>query len=193
MARLAAPAQAQPRRDVRVRLLGSFAVTVDGGEIADEAWPSLRAAQLVHLLALADGHRLPREQVIDALWPQLDPDAGAANLRKAAHHARQAMRSTDTVALHGGRSRWPLGTRSRSTQRASSSWPPPRWLATTPPPAPTRPAPTAATCCPAHRTKPGPTPRERGFTSDTSRSCVPARSGNGWPRPTPPTSPRTAN
>ncbi|NWG76474.1 MAG: hypothetical protein HXY24_18040, partial [Rubrivivax sp.] len=87
---------------MRIRLLGGFAVTVDGVEIADDAWPSLRAAQLVQLLALADGHRLPREQVIDALWPQLDPDAGAANLRKAAHHARQAMCSADTVALHGG-------------------------------------------------------------------------------------------
>lgn len=90
----------QPR--LRIRLLGGFAVSVDGVEIADDEWPSRRATQLVQLLALADGQRLPREQVIDALWPQLDPDAGAANLRKAAHHARHAMHGAAAVALQGG-------------------------------------------------------------------------------------------
>lgn len=89
-------------RRLDIRLLGGFAVAVDGVEVADDAWPSLRAAQLVQLLAMADGQRLPREQVIDALWPQLDPEAGAANLRKAAHHARLAMRGADAVALRGG-------------------------------------------------------------------------------------------
>ena len=44
-----------------------------------------------------------REQVIEALWPRLEPDAGAANLRKAAHHARQALGREDAVVLSGGR------------------------------------------------------------------------------------------
>ena len=44
-----------------------------------------------------------REQVIEALWPHLEPDAGAANLRKAAHHARQALGREDAVVLSGGR------------------------------------------------------------------------------------------
>jgi DNA-binding SARP family transcriptional activator/tetratricopeptide (TPR) repeat protein len=85
-----------------IRLLGGFAVSVDGTEVPPEDWPSLRAAQLVQLLSLADGHRLFRDQVIDTLWPQLDPEAGAANLRKAAHHARQALRAPDAVVLKGG-------------------------------------------------------------------------------------------
>ena len=50
----------------------------------------------------ASGHRLVRDQVVDALWPHLDPDAGAANLRKAAHHARQALGREDAVRLSGG-------------------------------------------------------------------------------------------
>jgi DNA-binding SARP family transcriptional activator len=87
---------------VEIRLLGAFTVRIDGVDIADGDWPSLRAAQLVQLLSLADGQRLPREQVIDTLWPQLDPDAGGANLRKAAHHARQALRSQDALVLQGG-------------------------------------------------------------------------------------------
>lgn len=87
---------------IEVRLLGGFTVRVDGVEIGGDAWPSLRAAQLVQLLSLTDGCRLPREQVIDLLWPDLDGDAGGANLRKAAHHARHALRSADSVTLQGG-------------------------------------------------------------------------------------------
>jgi DNA-binding SARP family transcriptional activator/tetratricopeptide (TPR) repeat protein len=83
-------------------LLGRFAVSVDGVEIAADRWPSLRAAQLVQLLCLQPRQRLTRDQVIDALWPQLDPEAGAANLRKAAHHARQALGRHDAVVLRAG-------------------------------------------------------------------------------------------
>ena len=53
----------------------------------------------MQLLALAPRHRLHREQVIDALWPELPPDAGAANLRKAAHYARAALGSKKAVVL----------------------------------------------------------------------------------------------
>jgi DNA-binding SARP family transcriptional activator/tetratricopeptide (TPR) repeat protein len=87
---------------VQIRLLGTFSVSVDGRDVAQEQWPSLRSAQLVQLLGLAQGHRLPREQVIDTLWPQLDPEAGGANLRKAAHHAREALGLRDAVVLQGG-------------------------------------------------------------------------------------------
>lgn len=91
-----------PTSGLQIRLLGSFGVTLAGHTLEASRWPSLRATQLVQLLALADGHRLAREQVIEALWPQLDPDAGAANLRKAAHHARQALGRQDSVVLQGG-------------------------------------------------------------------------------------------
>jgi len=83
-------------------LLGRFAIAIDGVEIADERWPSLRAAQLVQLLCLQPRQRLTRDEVIDALWPHLDPEAGAANLRKAAHHARQALGRHDGIVLQAG-------------------------------------------------------------------------------------------
>jgi DNA-binding SARP family transcriptional activator len=81
---------------IRIELLGDFRVASAG------PWPSRRASELVQLLALADGHRLPRDAVIDALWPRLTGDAGAANLRKAAHHARQALGNPEAVVLRGG-------------------------------------------------------------------------------------------
>jgi DNA-binding SARP family transcriptional activator/tetratricopeptide (TPR) repeat protein len=93
-----------------VHLLGRFAVFVDHAEIPAQHWPSLRASQLVQLLSLAPRHRLTREQAIDSLWPDLAPEAGAANLRKAAHHARQALGRHDGILMQGGELRlWPDG------------------------------------------------------------------------------------
>ncbi|MDN5751599.1 MAG: hypothetical protein L0H64_24390, partial [Pseudonocardia sp.] len=90
-----------PRRErVHVALFGGLVVAVGDRRVAD--WPTRRSAELVALLALSERHRLVRDRVVDALWPHLDPDAGAANLRKAAHHARQALGRDDAVRLSGG-------------------------------------------------------------------------------------------
>jgi DNA-binding SARP family transcriptional activator/tetratricopeptide (TPR) repeat protein len=87
---------------VRIELLGRLRVVAGDVEVDGDDWPGRRAAELVGLLALADGHRLARDQVIEALWPHLDVDAGAANLRKAAHYARQALGSPDAIQLRAG-------------------------------------------------------------------------------------------
>jgi DNA-binding SARP family transcriptional activator len=76
---------------MRVELFGAFRVIVGGQLVPDATWARRKPAALVKLLALAPGHRLRREQVMDALWPELDPAAAAANLRKALHLARQAL------------------------------------------------------------------------------------------------------
>src|SRR5258708_3390941 len=86
---------------VRVDVLGQFKVVVDGREAAAAAWRRTRSAALVKLLALAEGHRLHREQVMEALWPDLEPEAAAANLRKAVHFARRALDAHDVIKLHG--------------------------------------------------------------------------------------------
>ncbi|HWC26268.1 MAG TPA: BTAD domain-containing putative transcriptional regulator [Solirubrobacteraceae bacterium] len=66
------------------------------------AWTHGRARDLVKLLALAPGHRLPRERAVEELWPQLDAEAGLANLHKAAHHARRAIGRPEAVVLREG-------------------------------------------------------------------------------------------
>ena len=88
--------------EIRVELLGPLRVLLGDGEVVEGGWPGRRAAELVALLALSDGYRLTRDEVIEALWPHLSVEAGAANLRKAAHHARRALGSPDAVALRGG-------------------------------------------------------------------------------------------
>lgn len=87
---------------VHISVIGEFAVIVDGQTFAAPAFAGRRPVELVQLLSLADGRTLLRDQVLESLWPQLDPAAGAANLRKAAHHARRALGQDDAVVLRGG-------------------------------------------------------------------------------------------
>lgn len=63
------------------------------------AWSQRKPAALVKLLALAPGHQLRREQVMDALWPDLAPAAAAANLRKALLAARRGLDADNGARL----------------------------------------------------------------------------------------------
>src|SRR5260370_32105237 len=86
---------------VQVDVLGRFRVAVDGRVATAEAWRRTRSAAIVKLLALAEGHRLHREQVMEALWPDLEPEAAAGNLRKAVHFVRRALDAHDVITLDG--------------------------------------------------------------------------------------------
>ena len=85
-----------------VSLLGGFEVRVDGIPVPVDAWRSRRAADLVKLLALEATHELHREQVMDRLWPELGMEAAGANLRKAIHYARHAMRAEEAIRSRAG-------------------------------------------------------------------------------------------
>ena len=86
--------------DLRIWLLGGFRVTVDGSPVAEGSWRRNKARAVVKLLALAPGHRLHREQLMDTLWPDLAPEAAAGNLRKAVYFARQAL-APEHIRVHG--------------------------------------------------------------------------------------------
>lgn len=87
---------------VGIRLFGAFEIRVAGRIVTENDWPGRRSMELAQLLALAPNHSLQRDQVIEALWPRLAADGGAANLRKAAHHARRLL-GADAVVLRSGR------------------------------------------------------------------------------------------
>ena len=87
---------------VHIRLLGGFDVTVDDRTIPARSWRRRSAAGLVKLLALQPGRRLLREQVVDALWPDLLLDEAAPRLHVAAHYARSTLGCRDAVVLAGG-------------------------------------------------------------------------------------------
>jgi DNA-binding SARP family transcriptional activator len=83
---------------VRVWLLGGFRVSVRSRIVRDDSWRLRKAASLVKLRALAPNHRLHREQVIEALWPDLGLRAASNNLRQALHVARRALEPDPTIA-----------------------------------------------------------------------------------------------
>ncbi|MFL5829980.1 MAG: AAA family ATPase, partial [Solirubrobacteraceae bacterium] len=89
-------------RQLQVRLLGRFEVLVDSRPVPADAWAQRRATDLVKLLALAAGHRMPRDEVLEALWPNLGAGAAASNLHKAASYARRALGDREAVVLRGG-------------------------------------------------------------------------------------------
>ena len=72
-------------------LLGGFSAAVEGAPVPTTAWRLKKARELVKLLALAPGHRLHREQVMDVLWRDLAPAAAANNLHQAVYVARRAL------------------------------------------------------------------------------------------------------
>ncbi|WP_167305962.1 ATP-binding protein [Nocardioides euryhalodurans] len=87
---------------VIVRLLGGFEVAVDGHTVPGQTWNRRPAAALVKLLALQPQRRLPRERVIDALWPDLLVEDALPRLHKAAHFARTALGVRDGIVASGG-------------------------------------------------------------------------------------------
>ncbi len=82
-----------------IRLLGDFALDVDGRHVPGSAFRRRSAAALVKLLALCPSRRMHREQVMDALWPDLAPSDAANQLHKAAYYARRATGVADSVLL----------------------------------------------------------------------------------------------
>jgi predicted ATPase/DNA-binding SARP family transcriptional activator/DNA-binding CsgD family transcriptional regulator len=83
---------------VRVRLLGGLGLSVGQREVSREAWSLRKAGSLVKLLSLAPSHALHREQVTEALWPNLGRRAASNNLRQALHAARVALHPEPDVA-----------------------------------------------------------------------------------------------
>ncbi|WP_217575386.1 BTAD domain-containing putative transcriptional regulator [Mesorhizobium sp. GbtcB19] len=84
---------------ISIHLLGRFAVSVDDRPIPAADWRRDRAAALVKLLALKPAHRVHREQAMETFWPDADPEAAGASLRKAVHFARRALGAHDLITI----------------------------------------------------------------------------------------------
>ena len=54
-------------------------------------WPGRAPRSLLLLLLGTPGHRLPRDRVLDTLWPEADPDGASNALYKALHAARRVL------------------------------------------------------------------------------------------------------
>jgi DNA-binding SARP family transcriptional activator len=80
-------------------MLGGFRVSVGAGKTVERsAWRLRKAASLVKLLALAEGHRLHRERAMEYLWPEMGAAAASNNLRQTLYAARKALDPDPKVA-----------------------------------------------------------------------------------------------
>ena len=72
-------------------MLGTFRLAIDGMTVEDRLWTRRKSKTLVKLLALQPQHQLHREQLIEYLWPEQEPDAAINNLHKTIHAARRSL------------------------------------------------------------------------------------------------------
>lgn len=102
------------RRDVIeifLRLLGPFSVRRDGQEVAPAAFGGRLPQALLRLLATRRGALVPRDVLVDALWPQQPPADPAANLNVLASRIRSATNAPWLVTAAGGGYLLPGGER----------------------------------------------------------------------------------
>jgi predicted ATPase/class 3 adenylate cyclase len=86
------PTEPRPEpQALRVRALGDFTVWRGEVLVPDEAWSRRKVLALFTALLGAPGYRMHREQLIDSLWPESTPEAGANNLRVTLHRLRTAL------------------------------------------------------------------------------------------------------
>jgi DNA-binding SARP family transcriptional activator len=91
---------------LRLFMLGKFELSVGGRIAIGRDWHRAKAKQVLKLLALQVGRRMHRDQVLDALWPDVEPEAAANNLHKNLHYIRTAIGrldcGEDVISLRDG-------------------------------------------------------------------------------------------
>lgn len=87
------PRQGRSGPAASIKTLGGFAVIAADGEVPLSAWGSRRARQLCKRLTAACGRPLPREQLVDFLWPDdLDQQRLSARLSVQLSTVRRILR-----------------------------------------------------------------------------------------------------
>jgi DNA-binding SARP family transcriptional activator len=90
----------EPR--VMIRLLGPFAVVVDGVEVPAAAFGGRLARSLLRLLAARRGQLVSREVLTETLWGDRQPADPDANVNVLVNRARRALVSADLIVTRPG-------------------------------------------------------------------------------------------
>src|SRR5579863_77495 len=87
-----APTEADPVV-IRIRVLGQFQLERKHGAqwqaVTEAAWQHQRVRSLLACLLSNPGRKWGREQIMDALWPELDIENASGRLDRAVHSLRQ--------------------------------------------------------------------------------------------------------
>lgn len=76
---------------VEVRVLGRFAVRVDGDEVDAAAFGGRQTRRLIRLLVARRGSVVTRDALVEALWPRSPPANPDANVNVLVNRARRAL------------------------------------------------------------------------------------------------------
>lgn len=76
-----APAPYHPGYTLAVKTLGQFAVSRGTDAVAPNEWTRYKAKRLLQMMIARRGQLLPREYLIDTLWPDKSREMGAKNLK----------------------------------------------------------------------------------------------------------------
>ena len=68
--------------------VGGFQVLVNGETLNEHAWRRKGARQLFKMLLSRPGRRMSRDEVVDVLWPESEPESTDTNLRSTLFAAR---------------------------------------------------------------------------------------------------------
>jgi DNA-binding SARP family transcriptional activator/tetratricopeptide (TPR) repeat protein len=89
------PAQESDPAMVRISMLGRFELERRSGRswqsVEEGPWRHQRQRTLLALLLNSPGRKLGREQIMEALWPDLEPETAAARLDRAVHSLRKVL------------------------------------------------------------------------------------------------------
>ncbi len=72
-------AETAARPGVRVGLFGGLTVETPDGPVSDRAWKKRKARLLFAMLVSRQGHDIPREQLMEHLWPDMDEQRAKSN------------------------------------------------------------------------------------------------------------------
>jgi len=78
---------------LRIKLLGQFQVYRDGDPILQTEWRTEKNKDVLKILALYPDQTLPRDWIMESLWPEQDPERSVRNLRGRISETRRILES----------------------------------------------------------------------------------------------------
>lgn len=87
---------------VEIRMLGCFKVWRAGHDVASSSFGGRRSRQLLQILLTSRGRLVPKDVLIEALWPYQDPADPEGNLAVLASRARHALGEASLILSRPG-------------------------------------------------------------------------------------------
>ena len=89
------PSQRPPGQTLQIFTLGPFGMAVGGRGLAVEKWHRKQAVTLLKYLVTHLGRAVPREALIECLWPDADESQGRGRLKVTVYFMRRQLRAAD--------------------------------------------------------------------------------------------------